>query len=128
MQENKIMNLERDRQPRWATRQEAMAYARMGATRFNGLMQERKIVAKKMAARSSSISIRLTIFTRHCRMSLTTENSLKNPPVRAGFSRDWRWLREDRPYNHTSPPVRFRPIPPALVSKGHFDNDVCIEV
>jgi hypothetical protein len=41
------MNLKRDLQPRWATRQEAMAYARMGATRFNELMQERKIVAKK---------------------------------------------------------------------------------
>jgi hypothetical protein len=39
--------IKRDRQPRWATRQEAMAYARMGATRFNALMQERKIVAKK---------------------------------------------------------------------------------
>jgi hypothetical protein len=45
--QEKIMNLERDRQPRWATRLEAMTYARMGATRFNELMQDRKIVAKK---------------------------------------------------------------------------------
>jgi hypothetical protein len=41
------MNLKRDLQPRWATRQEAMAYARMGATRFNELMQKKQIVAKK---------------------------------------------------------------------------------
>ena len=35
------------RQPRWATRQEAMAYSRTGATRFNELMQQKLIVAKK---------------------------------------------------------------------------------
>jgi hypothetical protein len=32
---------------RWGTRLEAMAYGRMGSTRLNDLMQERKIVAKK---------------------------------------------------------------------------------
>ena len=37
----------RDRQPRWATRQEAMAYGRIGSTKFNEMMQSRRIVAKK---------------------------------------------------------------------------------
>jgi hypothetical protein len=41
------MSPKRDRQPRWATRQEALTYARMGATKFNELMQQKLIVAKK---------------------------------------------------------------------------------
>jgi len=40
-------SLKRDRPPRWASRQEAMVYARLGSTRFNELMQQRRIVAKK---------------------------------------------------------------------------------
>jgi hypothetical protein len=35
------------RVPRWATRVEALSYARLGATRFNELMQNRQVVAKK---------------------------------------------------------------------------------
>ena len=37
----------RARQPRWATRQEAMAYGKIGATKMNELMQGGRIVAKK---------------------------------------------------------------------------------
>jgi hypothetical protein len=35
------------RQRRWATRQEAMTYGRVGSTLMNELMQSRSIVAKK---------------------------------------------------------------------------------
>jgi hypothetical protein len=34
-------------QHRWATRREAMAYARMGSTKMNDLLQGRAILAKK---------------------------------------------------------------------------------
>ena len=37
-----------DRPRRWATRQEAMAYARIGATKMNDLMHGRFIFAKKL--------------------------------------------------------------------------------
>jgi hypothetical protein len=37
-----------DRPRRWATRQEAMAYARLGATKMNDLMHGRFIFAKKL--------------------------------------------------------------------------------
>jgi hypothetical protein len=37
-----------NRPRRWATRQEAMAYARVGATKMNDLMHDRRIFAKKL--------------------------------------------------------------------------------
>lgn len=37
-----------DRPRRWATRQEAMVYARIGATKMNDLMHGRRIFAKKL--------------------------------------------------------------------------------
>jgi hypothetical protein len=37
-----------NRPRRWATRQEAMAYARIGATKMNDLMHGRLIFAKKL--------------------------------------------------------------------------------
>jgi hypothetical protein len=38
----------RERQRRWATRQEAMAYAKIGSTMMNELMHSRRIFAKKL--------------------------------------------------------------------------------
>jgi hypothetical protein len=35
------------RLPRWVTRTEAMFYSRTGATKFNEMIQEKRIVAKK---------------------------------------------------------------------------------
>jgi hypothetical protein len=35
------------RSPRWATRLQAMEYSQTGATKFNELMQQKKITAKK---------------------------------------------------------------------------------
>ena len=42
---------EQQRLPRWATRLEAIAYARMGATRFNELMRDKKVIAKKVGVK-----------------------------------------------------------------------------
>ena len=39
------------REPRWATRKEAMAYARIGSTLMNDLLQSRRIYAKKLGAK-----------------------------------------------------------------------------
>jgi hypothetical protein len=39
---------ERDRLPRWATRLEAMAYARVGSTKMNEWLHSRRIFAKKL--------------------------------------------------------------------------------
>jgi hypothetical protein len=36
------------RQPRWATRVEAMAYARVGSTKMNEWLHGRRIFAKKL--------------------------------------------------------------------------------
>jgi len=41
-------NQHRERQRRWATRQEAMAYAKLGSTMMNELMHSRRIFAKKL--------------------------------------------------------------------------------
>jgi hypothetical protein len=35
-------------QPRWATRQEALNYSKMGSTTLNSLMQRRRVTAKKL--------------------------------------------------------------------------------
>jgi hypothetical protein len=40
----------RERTPRWATRLEAMSYARVGSTTMNDWLQNRRIVAKKLGA------------------------------------------------------------------------------
>ncbi len=37
-----------DTPPRWASRIEAMEYARVGQTKFHELMRDRRIVAKKL--------------------------------------------------------------------------------
>jgi hypothetical protein len=37
-----------DRLPRWATRQEAMAYARVGSSKMNQWLHSRRIFAKKL--------------------------------------------------------------------------------
>ena len=36
------------RQPRWASRLEAMSYGRIGSTKMNELMHAKRIVAKKL--------------------------------------------------------------------------------
>jgi hypothetical protein len=41
----------KDRPPRWATRQGAMEYAKVGSTRLNEWMQARQIIAKKNGVR-----------------------------------------------------------------------------
>ena len=38
----------KERQPRWASRLEAMAYGRVGSTTMNALMHSKKILAKKL--------------------------------------------------------------------------------
>ena len=38
----------KERQPRWASRLEAMAYGRIGSTTMNALMHSKKILAKKL--------------------------------------------------------------------------------
>ena len=39
------------RQPRWATRQEAMEHGKFGATTMNKLMHDKKVVAKKLGTK-----------------------------------------------------------------------------
>jgi hypothetical protein len=41
----------RERQRRWATRQEAMTYAKIGSTLMNELMHSRRIFAKKRGSK-----------------------------------------------------------------------------
>ena len=41
----------KERQPRWASRLEAMAYGRVGSTTMNALMHSKKILAKKLGNR-----------------------------------------------------------------------------
>ena len=41
----------KERQPRWASRLEAMAYGRIGSTTMNALMHSKKILAKKLGNR-----------------------------------------------------------------------------
>jgi hypothetical protein len=43
--------------PRWATRKEAMQYARVGATKFSELIRDRRIVAKRLDAKKLVIDL-----------------------------------------------------------------------
>lgn len=44
-------------QPRWATRKEAMQYARVGSTKFSELVRDRRIVAKRLDAKKLIIDL-----------------------------------------------------------------------
>jgi hypothetical protein len=44
-------------QPRWATRREAMQYARVGSTKFSELIRDRRITAKRLDAKKLIIDL-----------------------------------------------------------------------
>jgi hypothetical protein len=43
--------------PRWATRKEAIQYARVGATKFSELIKDRRIVAKRLDGKKLLIDL-----------------------------------------------------------------------
>ena len=51
------MTIQANVQPRWATRLEAIKYARVGATKFSELIRDRRIVAKRLDAKKLIIDL-----------------------------------------------------------------------
>jgi hypothetical protein len=51
------MTTEITTRPQWATRKEAMKYARVGATKFSELVRDRRIVAKRLDERKLLIDL-----------------------------------------------------------------------
>jgi hypothetical protein len=45
------------RTPRWATRREALAYSRIGATKFSELVKKRRVFARKLDGRKSLVDL-----------------------------------------------------------------------
>jgi hypothetical protein len=43
--------------PRWATRKEAISYAKVGSTKFSELVRDRRIVAKRLDAKKLIIDL-----------------------------------------------------------------------